>query len=61
MSLSSPVHTHAGSESRKKVKKARETDWSTESLLNVKVLLIVTIVAIKCTIQCSNLPYEMQN
>jgi hypothetical protein len=41
--------------------KARETDWSTESLLNVKVLLIVTIVAIKCTIQCSNLPYEMQN
>ena len=42
-------------------RKARETDWSTESLLNVKVLLIVTIVAIKCTIQCSNLPYEMQN
>jgi hypothetical protein len=23
--------------------KARETDWSTESLLNVKVLLIVTL------------------
>ena len=25
------------------LRKARETDWSTESLLNVKVLLIVTL------------------